>query len=498
MANAGTQTAGRFSLRRQLFIWLTVPLLVLWVASAFFAYRLALDYAAREIDASLSTATRALARRIQPLESGLLIDFPTAAQDILQSDFADRLWYMVSSPPGKFILGNPRLPGIPLMDSPPWGEPIFFDGELEEESGNRIRVRQAALFVKMGSGFGDTQPMLIQVAKSSANREVLARQIFRDMALPLSLLGAVLGGIVWIGIRAGLSPLSLLRQQVDARDPDDLNPIPLDTAPVEVRGLGEAINALLLKMRLSMEVQRRFIDDAAHQLRTPLAGLKSQTELALVEVRDPDTRARLEKVHESAVRGAHLVGQLLMLARSGPEGVETLPIETFNLPLLVRELTLSSVSRAIAAGIDLGYEGPAKGDEMILVAGRPSLLREALQNLIDNAIKYAGKGCTVTVRVYRKSNAEVCCEVEDNGPGIAVEDRERVFERFYRGSSDVAGCGIGLSIVKEIVQRHSGQISMQSAEPHGLRVKICLPTGLHANDVRPGSKFGGSAREHVM
>ena len=203
---------------------------MLWAAAGIFTFKLALSYANREIDASLSTATRALSRRIQPLESGLLIDFPRAAQDILESDPNDPLMYMVSSPPGNFVLGNQRLLPIPVTEPQRFGVPEFHDGEMRD--GNRvIPVRQAALYVRMGGGLnGPEQALLVQVAKSRASSGALARGILIDTVLPLSLLGALLTLVVHFGIRAGLSSLTTLRREVDGRDPEDLAPI-TRTAP---------------------------------------------------------------------------------------------------------------------------------------------------------------------------------------------------------------------------------------------------------------------------
>lgn len=485
------------SLQRQLFLWLILPQIVLWAAAGIFTFKLALSYANREIDASLSTATRALSRRIQPLESGLLIDFPRAAQDILESDPNDRLLYMVSSPPGNFVLGNQHLPPIPAGQPQRWGVPEFHDGEMRE-GGRVVPVRQAALYVRMGGGLnGPEQALLVQVAKSRASSGALARGILLDTVLPLSLLGALLTLVVHFGIRAGLSSLTTLRREVDGRDPEDLAPIRLDTAPVEVRGLAEAVNALLGKVRRSMEVQRRFIDDAAHQLRTPLAGLRSQTELALQAVRsDRSDRSdevvtRLQKVHQSALHSAHLVSQLLMLARSGPEGASALPVERMDLAALCRSVALASVPRALAADMDLGVDDAPDG---AIIDGRPMLIREALSNLLDNALQYAGRGATVTVRVQRQGDL-VRVQVEDNGSGMSDTDRERAFERFYRARPDAQGSGLGLAIVREIVTLHGGTVSLDAVQPQGTLVTMTFPAAAEVADAAAGrpSTAGPSA-----
>lgn len=459
------------SLHRHLLLWLLLPQLVLWLAGAFFTYNLTARYANQAIDAALSTASKALARQVKPVGNGLFIDFPKAAQDIIEADPDDRVYYMVSTPPGQFILGNHRLPAPPPIASPQLGQPYFYDGGMGEGS-QRFDVRVAALYLSYGDAEAPPQTMLVQVARSRASREQLARRILVDTALPLSLLMALMSMIVWAGIRAGLAPLARMRALVEDRGPNDLAPLKLEAAPREVHALAKAVNTLLAAVHESVSGQRRFISDAAHQLRTPLAGLKSQTELALNETTDPALRARLQRVHESATRSAHLVNQLLTLARAEPESAAAQGRARVELLKLAGEVTAEWVPKARQAGIDLGFED---GDgSPVAVSGNALLLREAIANLIDNAIRYAGRGASVTVRA-RSLGPDAQIEVEDDGPGIAPADRERVFERFARATLAGDGCGLGLPIVREIAERHGGQVSLESAAPKGLRVLLRLP-----------------------
>jgi two-component system sensor histidine kinase TctE len=245
---------GARSLHRQLLLLLLLPQVVLWIAAAFFTYNLAARYASAAIDASLLQASRALARQVKPIESGLFIDFPRSAQDILESDPSDRVLYTVSTPPGQFILGNRNLPAPPADVAPGvrprYGEPYFYDGLLAEhgpgtERRSAERVRVVALYLQYGDEGTRGGTMLVQVARSSANREELARRILLDTALPLSAVIALMTVIVWGGIRAGLKPLALLQGQVEGRAANDLTPIQVDAAPPEVRSLARAINTLL-------------------------------------------------------------------------------------------------------------------------------------------------------------------------------------------------------------------------------------------------------------
>jgi two-component system sensor histidine kinase TctE len=475
LGRLATAVPGARSLHRQLLLWLLLPQLVLWAVGAFVTYRVALRYANAAIDAGLSQATRALARQVKPLGAGLFIDFPRAAQDILQADPKDPQYYMVSTPPGQFILGQREMPPAPEA-ALHLNEPRFYDAMLRPSEGAApVAVRVAALLLDYGDDDAPRQNLLVQVARSSADREALARRILVDTVLPLSGLIVLMTMIVWAGIRAGLAPLARLRALVEGRAPNDLAPIRLDEAPPEVRSLARAINELLTAVQRNLVAQRRFINDAAHQLRTPLAGLKSQTELALAAAHDEVQRARLHRVHDSALRSAHLVSQLLALARAEPESASVLSRERIDLRALAREVTADWVPRAIASGVDLGFDEHDTDATPCQVDATPLLLREALANLIDNALRYAGRGAAVTVRVRGEGAARARLEVEDSGPGVAEADRERVFERFVRGREDDSGCGLGLAIVREVIERHGGRVWIEPAQPRGARVCIELP-----------------------
>lgn len=467
-------TPGSRSLRTHLLVWLLLPQLVLWAAAAVITYNVAARYANLAIDRSLYVSSQALGRQVKPLGNGLLIDFPRAARDIIESDPDDKVYYMVSSPPGEFILGNHKLPMPPKTDEkPPFNDPVFYNANVTQEDGKPLPVRIAALYVGWGENEAP-QVMLVQIAKSRASRDALAGRILVDMALPLSGLVLLMSVIVWAGIRAGLAPLARLRDAVKDRAPDNLTPIQLASAPEEVRVLVNALNELLREVQHSVTGQRRFISDAAHQLRTPLAGLKSQTELALKDNQDPALQARLQRVHDSATRSAHLVTQLLTLARAEPESTNSLGRSRFDLRRTVEELTAEMVPRAIAAGIDLGMADPEdEPPAPVTVDANPLLIREAIANVIDNAIRYAGRGAEVTVHVGT-SEQRAFVEVEDTGPGIPPEHHQAVFERFFRATHEGNGCGLGLAIVKEIVERHDGRVELLGSLPHGLRVRLLL------------------------
>ncbi|MBK9235024.1 MAG: sensor histidine kinase N-terminal domain-containing protein [Rhodoferax sp.] len=444
-------------------LWLLVPQLVLWLVGGMLAYRIALSYAEKGIDQSLTQSVRSLARQVKPYGSGLVVDFPRAAQDIIEQDPTDRVSYMVSSLPGGFLLGNGKLPAPPPGMIPVTGEPLLYNVAVE---GKPMRV--ALLEVDYGEA-NAPQRMRVQVAKSLAVQRRITAELVADMLVPLLLLGAVLGVLVYGGISRGLSPLKRLQAQLgDRRDQSltALHPIEMTQAPQEVHSLAGAVNQLLAAVRRSLSQEKRFLNDAAHQLRTPLAGLISQTELAQRETDPRAMQERLTKVLAGAQRSAHLVHQLLSLARNEAD----VNLQPVDVAALAREVAREWTPRALAAGIDLGYEG----EDHLMLAGETLLLREALSNLIDNAVKYAGSGSTVTLRVTLEPQHAVL-EVEDNGPGLASDDLAHVFERFWRASDLPGGCGLGLAIVAEIAHRHGGQASATLLQPHGLRVRIELP-----------------------
>lgn len=449
-----------FSLQRQLLWWLLLPQLALWLMGGGLAFRVATVYAEKAIDQSLTQSVRSLARQIKPVGSGLLIDFPRAAQAIIEQDPLDRVSYMVSSPPGRFLLGNGQLPAPPANLQVHFNTPVFYNVTVDNKS---MRIASIDLLVgdeKIG------QHMRVQVAQNAALQQTITRELVSDVLFPLLILGAVLSALVYAGIQRGLSPLQKLERHLAQRAASSLSPIEMTQAPQEVHALIATLNQLFTTLQRSLGQEKRFLNDAAHQLRTPLAGLISQTELAMQEKEPLALQDRLAKVHTGASRSAHLVHQLLSLARTESE-VALLPCDV---AALAREVAREWTPRAVSANIDLGYEGltvmQAHADKL--------LLREALNNLIDNALRYAGHGATVTVRAKQHNN-QCILEVEDNGPGIDEADYHRLFERFWRASELPGGCGLGLSIVAEIAQRHQGCAFAQRIQPQGLRLCLQLP-----------------------
>jgi two-component system sensor histidine kinase TctE len=324
--------------------------------------------------------------------------------------------------------------------------------------GREIRVVALRVPVQPGSGKG---VVLIQVGERLTLRTEVARQLLLRMILPQTLLTFLAIFAVWYGVGRGLAPLSHLRREIEQRSHRDLSPLPESMVPREVEPLIQAMNGLLERLSASITAQRRFIADAAHQLRTPIAGLKTQTELALRQTYATEAQAAFKQLHTATEQMTRLVNQLLSLARAEPDAGRASVTEPIDLIELARQSTTDWVPRALARNIDLGFEGPP-GEARI--EGDPFLVREMLNNLLDNAVRYTQPEGHITVRV-NTAERQITLSVEDDGPGVPEAERERVFERFYRVLGNGAeGCGLGLAIVREVAQRHRAEVSLSARD----------------------------------
>jgi two-component system sensor histidine kinase TctE len=315
--------------------------------------------------------------------------------------------------------------------------------------------------------------VLIQVAERVTARDEFARQIILRMVLPQAMLILLAGLAVWYGVARGLAPLSTLLREIESRSHRDLSALPEDQAPQEVRPLINAMNDLLARVGTAISTQQRFIADAAHQLRTPIAGLKTQTELALRQSQPGNLHDTLRQLQTATEQSTRLVNQLLSLARAEPGAKLAQSVERLDLARLARDATTEWVPRALARHIDLGYDGE---EGTAWIEGEAFLVRDMLGNLLDNAIRYTQHGGQVTVRVTAGTDA-IVLSVEDNGPGIPEQERERVFERFYRVlGTRTEGCGLGLAIVREIALSHHAAVTLAAgAGGKGTTVRVAVP-----------------------
>jgi two-component system sensor histidine kinase TctE len=460
----------RASLFGEILDWLLVPLLLLWPISVALTYVATKSLANSPFDRAMGNQAQLLADHVR-FESGrTVLALPPAARDLLRADEVDQVYYQVIGRQGEIVAGETDLP-------PPDEEDIPSAGHLQYRNGfyRGAEVRIAALAVDPQDGPraaapAAAHPALVQVAETLEKRSQLAGELVKGVILPQFVILPVAVLLVWFGLVRGLVPLSRLTERIRARQPADLSPIDAGAAPEEVAPLIRSINDLMRRLDLSLQGQQRFIANAAHQLRTPLAGLKTQTELALRQARPggdtAELRDSLKQMALSTERAARMVSQLLSLTRAEREGRGEAAgvFGPVDLGALLRERVRDWVPAALAKRIDLGLEhgtGPSP-----VIDGDPVLLQELVNNLLDNAIRYTPEGGVITARTRRAEGLAVI-EVEDSGIGIAEGERELVFERFYRvlGSDpegrNLEGSGLGLSIVREIAMRHRARVTLR-------------------------------------
>ena len=449
------------STRGQLLVYLLVPLCLLLLLSMVVTYYVATRYAKTEDDRSLFDITETLARQVHFNDGHVKVTLLPAAWDILGYDQYDKMYFQVRGIDGSFIVGDKELP-LPPEDLRTIGKAIYFNATYHGES-----VRVASIYLPVADDDTHGQ-VLVQVAETLVQRKLLAQEVLSSVTLFGLALIVLSAASVWIGIGRALAPLTRIRYAIQNRSPNDLGPVPEDAAPTEVRPLLHAINDMLERLAKTMAVQQRFIADAAHQLRTPLAGIKTQADYAQRETDQTAVRHALHQISLSVDRTTHLAQQLLSLARAeaSPNGV---PNETIDLSELLRSTTSDSVPNAVSKDIDLGYDDPGHPE---WIQGNAILLREMLTNLLDNAIRYTEPGGKVTVSLNQDHGPVI--SVEDNGLGIPSDERVLVFERFHRVIGTPGdGSGLGLALVREIANIHGGEVWITTpSSGHGARINV--------------------------
>lgn len=468
------------SLFGEILDWMLAPLLLLWPMSIAVTYLVAKSIANGPFDRALETDAYVLARQIHPVNGVAELSLPASARDFLRADNVDNVFFQVLGSRGELVGGDRDMPLPREDDRPPPGLVQFRDDTLH---GIDIRVAYTTVELPQMPG---AQPALVQVAETLDKRRQLANDIIKGVILPQFVILPLAILLVWFGLSRGLAPLHALQSNLRMRRPDDLSPLEARRAPPEIEPLVTSFNDLLTRLEQNIELQKRFIADAAHQMKTPLAGLRTQAELALRQDASPEVHRSLEQIATSSEHAARLVTQLLALARAENRmsGQVFTPVDVADVArLAVRDW----VQPALAKQMDLGYEGPLAHDDgehaaPVEVDGNPVMLREMLSNLIDNAIRYTPAGGRITVRVRPQPTAGVVhLEVEDTGLGIPATERGRVIERFYRIlGREGDGSGLGLAIVREIATMHGGTLAIedniyqQSPRLAGTLVRVTL------------------------
>jgi two-component system, OmpR family, sensor histidine kinase TctE len=446
------------SLRSGLLLRLGVVLVLLLALDAVTSYFTALHFANLVYDRWLIDSTRSLAQAVRAEHGLIQFDLPRVALEIFQFDEVDKTYFKVSSETEGFIGGDAALPDV--SPAATGGLRLAF----VKVHGNEVRL--VSTLIAPGR---PEDPVLVTVAETLKKRSTLTREILIGMAAPQIALLAIALLLGRIGVNHGLKPLTDLAAQIESRGQNNLSPVPQGGLPRETRVLVARINELLERLGNAMRAQKRFVADAAHQLRTPLAAVLLHAERAERATDTSTEREALGALHRSVERAARLSAQLLTLARTDPEAVSAIELKPVDLTVLTRTVGEEWIRRALERDVDFGLEVP---DHPVMVQGDARLLSEVLSNLIDNALRYGNPGGHVTLMVETGDTTRL--SVQDDGPGIPPEERTRIFERFYRvQNSNSDGCGLGLSIVEEIARLHNATVEVTSgANDRGSRFSV--------------------------
>lgn len=470
------------SLRVHLLRALATPLFALVLVSGSLSYWLAAHYTTQVFDRALYGVANSIAQQIRIAGPRLEQDIPMIAQTLVEAEGTDRIYWRIHGPDG--LIGG--------MDT--WlgygtGQTTLHDARLFYAwfSGRQVRAVRLPIMLpspatdELGTsedGKATRGPIVVEVAELLDRRETAANEILLSVSVPLILLLLVGSLILSHVLKEELVPLQILTDKLNRQTARSLAALDETQVPAEVAPLIRGLNALLSRLRDALDAQRKFIADAAHQLRTPLTAVKLHADRAMEADSLEVARHALRELQTASDRAVRLSNQLLSLARAEPGlSLERLgPVEYFDLAALAFETGAEWVPQALARRLDLGFEvlpGPTfTGSSPAMVRGNRLLMREALSNLIDNAVKYVPPGGRITVRAGGEAlgnRGMAVVMVEDNGPGIAPQRREEVFKRFFRGdrqgdqvpAAQTAGAGLGLAIVHEIIGLHHGTIRIE-------------------------------------
>lgn len=437
------------SLFGQILDWMLVPLFLLWPIGVAMTYLAAQSVSQVPYDRGLANSVRLLAEQVVFIQDKPVLRGHLLPSHALQSDETDSVFFSVTGGFGEALAGDAQLP------RPPDGAAVPGVVQFSDEVFRGFPIRMAYTWVRAPRP--STPPTLVQVAETLEKRSQLANEIIKGVIIPQFLVLPIAIFLLWFGLYRGIAPLQRLQARLKARSPNDLSPINEKEVPQEVAPLVAGMNDLLRRLAANIETQQRFVADAAHQLKTPLAGMRTQAELALRTNDKQDIDTCLHHLLSGTERATRVVNQLLAMARAEDKGVLPPLNERLDLNVLASEQTFEWIPVAQQRNIDLGFE---ESETPAYFHGNSFLLTELLSNLLDNALRYTPVGGTVTVRVTQTAGLTIL-EVEDSGPGIPEQDRLRVFDRFYRVlGTQTDGSGLGLAIVRQIALLHQASIEI--------------------------------------
>lgn len=462
------------SLKSALLWWLVPGLVLIMGGTLWFSNQLLRDQVDAAYDRALAGALRAINLNVSTASGGLAVEQPFLLLEFFELTTNARVYFRVSTEDGLAEIGSPflPLPREPLVS----GQPQFYFA-MHEETPVRVAALARAAHPPLPSN--PDNRIVVQVAESLGTREVFLGQVLRR-SIERDLVGIAMSVVLLVsGIVMTLRPLTRLRQELEARPADDLRPIDDTDLPSEVRPLVAAVNRHMARYAEMARTQRQFLDDASHQLRTPLSVLRTQVDFALRESDPAEVRRALQAMHEGLDRAVRMANQMLALARAREASLAEggLAVEPVDLVELARGVARQLLPHARLKRLDFGVETPASP---LPLQGSEWLLREALLNLVDNAIRYTPAGSAVTVRVL-SDERHALLQVEDQGPGMSAHDIERAGVRFRRGEAgkQQAGAGLGLAIVHTIAQMHGAVLRLETRDPPpGLCATLVFPLGL--------------------
>ncbi len=480
MTPLATRLARRFnggaapgSLRRQLLVWLLVPLVLLVAINSFSAYRNGLEVADVAYDRALLASTRALAERVSVKNGKVVADVPYVALDSYETDTLGRIYYKVTGIDGETVSGFDDLPPVPANVPRSEAYPALVRFYHADYNGEPLRI--AALLQPV---YDDSMRgiALIQVGETLDARRGLSRKILFDTLLRQGAMLLAVATLVWFAVRLVLAPLMRLKEEVEQRSVHDLSDVDPALVHREVQPLVGAMNHTMSRMQGLIASQRRFIADASHQLRTPLTVLKTQAQLAQREADPAAMRAIVAAMAATTDATVHLANRLLMLARieHGGSGVDG-DFTAVDLAGVMRQVGVELALPAVQKHLDLSLEIHGAP----VVDGQALLLHEMITNLVDNAVRYTPAGGRVAMRARATPNGPLL-QIEDSGGGIAAAERDKVFRPFYRAVATMAthqdGTGLGLAIVRDIANLHGAAIDLDvGSQGSGLLVTVIFP-----------------------
>lgn len=442
------------SLRRRLLVTLLGFFVLAWVWLMGMTYINAREEIHEVFDAQLAQAAHVLLELTRHE-----LEEEESAEDFRAEMFRDRLVHAYEKKvafqvwrQGDLLLSSPSAPRERMTDTPGYSD-VMVDGQ-------RWRVLYTA---------GERHEFEVIVGDREDVRAELVGHVIQQLFVPIGIALPLLGGLVWFGVGRGLAPLARTEREIANRSPTQLEPIGVSEVPEEIHGLVGALNHLLGRLEEALDSERRFTAHAAHELRTPLAALKTQAQVALRMPEGAERERAVRQLVNGVDRASHLVEQLLTLARLDPEtagGMRT----GVDLRAVVGEVVSEMAPLALERRIDLGIEG----GEPARIEGVPAALAILVRNLVDNAVRYSPDGARVDIDIAGAADGRLQLTVTDQGPGIAPAERERVLDRFYRiAGTRGQGSGLGLSIVRRIVELHRARLELEDGPGgRGLRVRV--------------------------